>query len=262
MNYITGSSGFVGSHLIKSLKNVEAIPHQEISTKKLKPFDNFYFLSTYGNMAFHDDDEKIIQANVLDLVNMSMQAKRLDFNSFVFMSTSSVRLKYQTLYSRTKRASEEILLALTEKHSLPFCIVRPYSITGVGEQPQHLIPTLIRSCLAGELMSFVPGPVHDFIDVSDVVNAIMILSKERAKGIFEVGSEIAYTNQQVREIVERITGKKANIKQVGRLRNYDTDQWVCKNCRVRNFGWLPKKSLEQSIAEMVKEYERFRKKNN
>lgn len=252
--YCTGASGFLGSHLVKELTNLKSIPHKKIRLATLGPFSRFFFLSTYGNMAFHDDDKMIIQANLLDLVHMASEAVCHDFKSFVFISTSSVKLKYQTLYSRTKRAAEEVLLALTEKHNVPFCIIRPYSITGVGEQPEHLIPTLIRSCIDGDEMPFVPGPVHDFIDISDVVGAIMNLSKAGVKGIFEVGSGIGYTNQQVREMVQTITGKKANIKQVGRLRNYDTDEWVCKNFRARSFGWEPKKSLEISIKEMVDEY--------
>lgn len=256
--YVTGSSGFLGSHLVKALKDKEviAVPHKEISSFAYEPFDSFYFLSTYGNMAFHTSEQKIIQANVIDLIRVMERVIHYDFKSFVFVSTSSVKLKIQTMYSRTKRAAEEILLSYMEKYKKPICVVRPYSITGVGEQPVHLIPTLIRSCLEGEFMNFVGSPSHDFIDVEDVVAGILSLSGNSARGIFELGTGIKHTNQQVLELVEKVAKKKANYKNIERLRNYDTEDWVSTNFRARSYGWLPKKNLEQSIKEMVKAYKK------
>lgn len=253
-NYITGKNGFLGGRLADRLKNFTAIPHEEILNFDIKPFSHFFFLSAYGNMSFQTEDNKIIQANLLDLLTTIQKASAHDFDSFLYMSTSSVKLPIQTMYSRTKEAAEKVLLAFMEKYNLPISIVRPFSITGVGEQEKHLIPTLIRSCLFGERMDFVPGPAHDFIDVEDVIDGMLVLSKVKARGIFELGSGKDITNETIKEIVERITGKKANLNYVGRMRNYDNDTWVSRNNRVRDFGWSPKKSLEQSITEMVKSY--------
>lgn len=252
-NYLTGL-GFIGSRLALKLDKFSPIPHSEIKTFKLNSFDNFYFLSTYGNLYSQQEDSKIIQANLLDLVVILNQINfERGFKSFVYISTSSVRLKRQTMYSRSKKAAEEILLSYLEKYDVPICIIRPFSVTGVGEQKNHLIPKLIDSCLNGTRMDFVPKPVHDFIDVEDVVDGILNLSKHHAKGIFELGTGIGYTNDQVRKIVEKVTGYPANIDIVNQLREYDNEEWVSGNFRARMYGWLPKKSLEQSITEMVEE---------
>jgi len=258
MDYITGSHGFLGTHLLQALEGTEvtAIPHAKIKTIKLKPFESFFFLSAYGNMYSHKDNEKIIQANILDLISIVLQVDGGKFNSFVYMSTSSVKLPKQTMYSRTKKASEEVLLSFAEKYHKPFCIIRPFSVTGVGEQSEHLIPTLIRSCFEGEQVNLVPSPVHDFIDVDDVAAGIINLSQHRARGIFELGSGKKHTNRQVLELVEEATGKKANVNIVGQMRLYDTDNWVSSNFRARSYGWLPKKTLEQSIREQVEAYKK------
>ena len=253
--YVTGASGFIGSRLVQSLDHFTPIPHEEIHTFKYKHYDKFFFLSTYGNMAFHDDDKKIYKANVSDLLDV-LDATNFteDFKSFVFLSTSSVRLPRQTMYSRTKKAAEELLLSYMEKYSAPICIIRPFSVTGIGEQKEHLIPTLIRSCIDGELINFVPNAVHDFIDVDDVVSGILNLSDNSAKGIYELGTGEQHSNQQVLEIVQEATGKQANINPVGSMRPYDTTNWMSTNYKARGYGWLPKKSLKQSIEEMVKVY--------
>ncbi len=254
INIITGSSGFLGSHLINKLDTYISIPHEKIQIVKYPEFDNFFFCSSYGNMAFHTEDDKIIKANITDLVDVMLSASKINFKSFVFISTSSVNLKTQTMYSRTKKAGEEILLSFMEKYHLPIAIIRPFSVTGVGEQKEHLIPTLIRSCYTGEQVNFVQEPVHDFIDVEDVVDGILNLSNNSARGIFELGSGKQYSNAQVLDIVERVTGKKANINFVPSLRPYDNENWVSTNFKSRGWGWTPTKSLEQSIKEMVEAY--------
>jgi nucleoside-diphosphate-sugar epimerase len=97
--------------------------------------------------------------------------------------------------------------------------------------------------------------MHDYIDVDDVVEGILNLSYLGIKGIYELGSGKSHSNQEVLEIVEKVTGKKANINKVDTLRSYDTKDWKSTNLKARGYGWLPKKSLEQSIREMVKAYE-------
>lgn len=250
MNYVTGSQGFVGTNLLKKV-DAQPIPHNAITITELRPFQNFYFLSTYGNMAFHDNTWETMKANIMDIIAVLERVKDMRFNSFVFMSTSSVKLRRQTTYSRAKRAAEEILLAYMERHNLPIAIVRPFSITGKGEQEQHLIPTLIRSCLHNEPMNFVPHPVHDYINVEDVVDGLINLSQHQARGIFELGTGTSYSNDQVRALVEKATKKKANIKLVSQMREYDSDTWESTNYKSRSYGWFPKKSLMDSIQEML-----------
>lgn len=254
MNYLTGK-GFIGKKLLEKIDAVH-IPHDKIQSTKLKPFDYFFFLSSYGNLASQDDDSKIFKANIEDLISILNQVKKMKFKSFVYFSSSSVKLKYQTTYSRCKKAAEEILLAIMERHNVPICIVRPFSVTGVGEQEEHLIPTLIRSCMEGEKMKFVGEPTHDFIDVEDVVDGILNLSEHGARGIFELGTGVKAQNEHVLMLVEHITGKKANIDRVSSVRDYDNDSWVSTNFKSRSWGWLAKKNLKQSIEEMVEAYGR------
>ena len=172
----------------------------------------------------------------------------------MYLSSSSVNLRFQTVYSRAKRAAEEVLLALLETEGFPAIIIRPFSVTGVGEQPAHLIPTLISSCFTGAPVDFVPEPTHDFIDVEDVVDGIMALVNKAAHGIFSLGSGKQYSNAEVLEIVESLSGRKANIKIVDSMRPYDTDDWVSTSQDMSDSGWQPSKSLEQSIAEMIDTY--------
>ena len=172
------------------------------------------------------------------------------YKSFIYVSTSSVLLPNQTFYSLSKQACEQALKLWHDEHGGNIAIVRPSSVTGVGEQPQHLIPTLIRSCLYGEKMPFVPEPTHDFIDVSDFVKEVLFVSQHmgRYRGkILNLGFGRSHSNQEVLKLVEEVTKRKANIKLVKSLRNYDTPEW----CVDDDLPFIPKKTLRQIIKEMV-----------
>lgn len=250
-NYVTGGGGFIGSRLVSKLDgNTIPVPHSKLDFFRFQPHHRFFWLGTYGNMVGQDNKFTLWQSNLFDLVNaLDKLLANPPFSPFLFMSSSSVGLPVQTPYSRTKRASEEILLSIKD---FPACIVRPFSVTGVGEQKSHLIPTLIRSCLEGEPMDFAPDATHDFVDVQDVVTGILTLSKIGAKGIHEFGNGVAVTNEEVRHLVTEITGQKPNIQNVHiQLRDYDDQNWCCRNgCEY----WQPTKSLRQSITEMVAQY--------
>lgn len=229
---------------MKKLPNAKSLEHHEIAYIRFNS-DLLFFLSTYGNMAHHSDYQMMVNANVSDLITVT----GLFDGWLCYMSSSSVTLPVQTPYSRTKRAGEEILQALPELKS---CIVRPYSVTGVGEQKEHLIPTLIRSCMEGEKMMFNPFPVHDFIDVSDIVDGLLMVAEQEHTGIVEFGNGRPVTNQEVREIVEQACGKQANAKVTrDKLRDYDTSAWFCPSPHFKS-----NKNLVQSISEMVEDYKR------
>lgn len=244
-NLITGGSGFLGQHLVEKIKgNILELSHNEILPFITHKFKTLYFLSAYGNMAKHANHYEMVMANVTKLMWLTWKADGF----VIYVSSSSVSLPVQTSYSHTKRAAEEILLALPEVKS---CIVRPFSITGVGEQKEHLIPTLIRSCMEGEEIYFDPSPVHDFVDVEDVCDGLIKIAERQATGLVEFGNGFPYTNQAVRELVERHCGKPANIREEKKLREYDNADWYCKTFHP---AWTPKKNLDKSISEMVQAY--------
>jgi nucleoside-diphosphate-sugar epimerase len=255
MKMVTGASGFIGKNLVKKIGDCICIPHEEIISTDWSKATHVYFLSTYGNMASHDDTAKTLKANIIDLCFVLESVDWFKIESFVFLSTSSVKLKRQTMYSRTKKAAEEILLSYREKYDAPITIIRPLSVTGAGELSEHLIPKLINSCFTQEEMPFVSEPTHDFIDVDDLTDGILNLSSNQARGIFELGTGVATSNIDVLRLVKKITGINPKVKLVKQMRDYDNERWVCENFKARGWGWLHKKTLELSIQEMVHDFE-------
>lgn len=253
---VTGSHGFIGSRLAKGLENTIRPHYSKLKDADIGSVTRVYWLSAYGNLHSQLDFDATVKAQVKDLLWLITNLNPKAIRWFCYFSSSSVLLQNQTAYSRTKAAAEDILLAWSQQYAVPLCIVRPFSVTGVGEQKEHLVPALIDSCLNGTRISFVPWPAHDFIDVEDVVSDVMELSDKLAMGIYELGNGYDYTNQKILEMVEEVTKKKANVQLAPHMmRPYDV-----------HYGWRstkpykgskPHKALVQTLQQMV-EVERER----
>lgn len=203
--------------------------------------DFIYHLASYGNLHSQTDSAAIFQANLRYTFDLLEATKNKPYQKFVYVSSSSVNLPKQTLYSACKKACEE----LTRAYDKPIIIVRPFSVTGVGEQKEHLIPTLIDAAFTGKTIPFVPEPVHDYIAVEDVAFALIDITNPR---IYEIGSTISYSNLDVLDLVELMTGKKIKVKPVNQLRVYDTNSWKSKE------DWSIQ-SLARIIERMVDDYQ-------
>lgn len=242
---ISGSHGFLGEHLIRVLerRSLEVIRLLR-DWNQIPEVDYIFHLAAYGNLASQTDRATIFRVNIVRTFDLLEATRNMLYKNFVYVSTSAVDLPVQTLYSASKLAAE----ALTQAYDKPIVIARPYSITGMGEQKEHLIPQLIEAAYTGKSIPFVPEPVHDFIDVEDVVKGLIEIS-QKSPDVYFFGSGISYSNYQVLKLVEQITGRHIKTQIVPSLRDYDTYEWKAPY----PYGT---KLLEESIKEMVEAYDR------
>lgn len=278
-NIITGVGGFLGSNLRKCLKDTVILPiemlldpqQMHILLKENEPY-NLFHLAVYGNLHEHLDIQETYRTNVIKLLNLLEATKDTDANSILVAGSSSeygnklvpmtedMILEPETFYASSKGAATLLAQVWAKIFNLPIIVFRPASITGVGEQGVHLIPTLIRSCLFKEPMPFIGGPNHDYINVLDICSALEILSehaKEHKGEIFNVGTGIQSTNQIIKEMVEHITGEQATINVAAKLdaktvtRNL-SQVWEVDSTKLQSLGWKPKYTLYQTLKEMVR----------
>jgi nucleoside-diphosphate-sugar epimerase len=236
---ITGASGFIGSHLTAFLKNqlhtVIPMPRDVfLDPRHLEPFvkgtqpDVIIHLASYGNMTHQQDDPEMVSVNLAGTFNLLQASKEVPYDAFINVSSSSVLLEHETMYSATKAGAERLCRAFVHEYNKPIVTLRPFSVYGEHEADFRFIPTVFRSCLSGEEMTLAPDPVHDWIYIDDFVKAIWDCAKEaenvQGKSL-DIGTGIATTNQVVVDLIEKITGKKAKIKIQDSLRPFDSGEW-------------------------------------
>lgn len=249
---VSGSRGFIGGHLTRTLESLgyKVFRVDRGGKCKVKELDYFVDLAAYGNYHFQNEPEAIFKVNILRLIKIIKNIKIK--KGIVLTSSASVELPVYTYYGVSKKAVEE--LGRLFNNTVPTVTLRPSTIIGRGEASHHLIPTIIRSCFTYEKMFFTPKPSHDFLSVHDYVDAVMhtIRNIKKLRGeIYSVGTGVSRNNKEILDLVESITGYKANIEIKESLRPQDVKKWVVKNT-LR--GWKPKNKIEEVIQTMTFDY--------
>ncbi|OGE77639.1 hypothetical protein A3J19_04990 [Candidatus Daviesbacteria bacterium RIFCSPLOWO2_02_FULL_41_8] len=274
---ITGSCGFIGSHLIQRLtergcKPVplarEALSSMDVLKKTLREErpEIIFHLAAYGNHYQQTDVGEIFRANLVGTFNLLEAAMETGFRAFVNTGSSSEYGKQMrpmaedmlpetdTFYGATKVGATFLVRAFARQLGLPIVTVRPFSVYGPREAANRFIPTAIRCALSGEELTLAPG-VHDWIFVDDFVDGMILVSESAASlsgEVVNIGSGVQYTNEEVVRAIEQATGKVLNIKTTDRLRVYDTEtMWVADNKVLCGLGWQPRYDLLEGIKKTV-----------
>lgn len=277
MKYIiTGSSGFIGQHLLKRFpkRNVVTIPHialyDQTKIQALIPQDTayIYHLAGYGNMAHQREADLIVKANILTLHNLLMATKDIPYKAFVNFSTSSVygvknhpmhetnSLEATDYYGVTKACGELIVRAFVNAFDKPVINVRPFSVYGPGEAAYRLIPTIIRCVKNKEPMQLAPG-MHDWIYIDDFIEGVLTAQEHvdsfKGKAI-NVGTGVQSDNYDVIKYLSMFAKKNVNklpITYIKTLRSFNT--WVADNSLLRSFGWINTHTLAEGLKEVYEQ---------
>jgi len=278
--YISGAhSGFIGGKFAEDIElhhpTFKVVKGDREGSCHNWPYIILDFAS-YGNYHNQKDVAKVYEANVIRLLHLLQHTNHIEYKAFIVTGTSSeygkadipmheaLLPKPDSFYAAAKTAGINLAQTWARLQDKPIVCIRPFSVTGPGEQGNHLIPTLIRGCMEGLEVPLVPHPVHDFIDIRDFISGVWRIvdrAKDLKGEIINIGSGKQYTNQEVLEMVEKATHKKAAVRTVDGMRDYDKKLWVADNFRLKSLGWEPKFTLQDSINDMVKEYVEQRKTN-
>ena len=241
---LTGSQGFIGSHLYKRLiesgHKVITVQHNELDS--FEGADVIFNLMAYGNMANHTGDDEIFNANIVKLYQMLNKK----YNSFINFSTSAIQLKNQTLYSATKAAGEKLVEYYGGIN------LRPASIFGNGEAPFRFIPTIIRSLKNDSMLNLDPKPSHDWMYILDFIDGVMAVYEHRDKlkgRTINISTGIEISNKDIVTMLEEISGKKAFVNFSENQRSWDSEHWTVDNSILKLLGWKQKHSLREGLKE-------------
>ncbi len=162
------------------------------------------------------------------------------------------------VYQATKGAATLLCQAYARQYGLKTLVARIYSGYGVHERPHRLFPTLYRAFFQDEPMTLYQG-YHDFIYIEDFVRAIdQVKDYGWEPGeIINFGSGRQYSNFEVLEAWERVTGRTAPVEKRDQLsKAYESRVWVCDNTKLRiRCGFQLQYDLESGIRDFIKKKE-------
>jgi nucleoside-diphosphate-sugar epimerase len=248
---VTGSTGFVGSHLVpllikKEHKVLEITIEPEISEKlygnktekyfigenqeefiksieKFKP-DIVIHLASYLTSA---DDystlQKLLNTNIifycrlLDAIKNANLKLFINTGSFAEYFKGDGTLNPAYLYSATKVASRAFLDYYSNTYNFKQTTVVPYTIYGGKDTQKKIIDLIYDSITSLASIELSPGEqVLDFIHIDDVVNFYLKIIDNfellPKSTNLKLGTGVGHNLKQIATIIEEVTQKKTNIK--------------------------------------------------
>lgn len=245
--FLTGASGFIGSHIAKKLVlaglQVHALCRTEPNStlpiqwhigdlknrasleKALSTSlpDVVIHCAAFGIRHHERSHEELIDINIQGTASLMELASQYGVKRWIQTGSCSeypsqreplsetILPSPPNFYGVTKTASTLLALQQGKALSMPVTVLRLFGVYGPSEWPERLIPTLLSACLTEKKVSFTSGyQSRDFVyveDVADLYTSLATTSHFPDGEIFNIGSGIGTTVREVGRLTEMITGK-------------------------------------------------------
>jgi len=226
---LTGHKGLVGQELYAELvKEHFVIGIDRLEGNDILDLEINFDVDLVIHLAGESGLRRSIDNPKLFWENNVIASKKI-FQSFpntriLYASSSTAKEPFLNPYAMTKKVMEEI----APDNSLGMRFTTIYN--NKQTRPNMFIPRLLRNDVP-----YVTNHKRDFIHVSDIVNAILLLIKTDTKGIIDIG-----------------TGTSVALTDLTKLANIDPEQTTKDNERMdntaditvlKNLGWKPKVNI-------------------
>jgi len=134
-------------------------------------------------------------------------------------------------------------------------VLRYATVYGPGETVPRAIPNFIQAALDGQRPVIAGDGLdeHDYIHVTDVVDATMLALRRRASGVFNIGSGIGTSTLDLARTVVRLAGSDVEPVFLRRIGPRTAPvRVVCSTDLARNtFNFTASRSLADGITEEI-----------
>jgi len=276
---ITGSNGFIGRHLVETLKKqqIKVIEFsRSIGKEATRKTDwqnlpkvdvVFHLASVSGYKGCNADTYLAYKTNIDGTANALEYCRRIKAK-LVFPSTYVYDTPYTdykketdpekptTHYAMTKWLGEELCRFYSRIFKVNTLILRTGNVYGPGQSNIYLVP-IIAAHLKNQQTLSLPQPdiERSFIYIDDLVKAYTALA-QTATGpaeIFNVSYPQPTTIAKLIQTIETLTGKTLKVKYsgIGRPNEINLNRMDISKLKQR-LGWQPQISLEEGLRQYLK----------
>ncbi|MBN2318434.1 MAG: GDP-mannose 4,6-dehydratase [Acidobacteria bacterium] len=276
---VTGSSGFIGSRLIRKLMDrgfnaaeIDLATGTDLldakSLSNLGGFDCWIHLAAKSFVpdSFRDPSGFLLH-NFQTTLNV-LEKARQDKARVIFMSsylygeprllpvTEEHPLAPHNPYAASKLAGENLCRCYFSDFHVPVTILRPFNIYGSGQNKAFLIPTIINQMVSGYIELMDSRPKRDFVYVDDVVDAIALEAQMNRQGlhIYNLGYGESISVKDLVDLLADIYGKHFEVRFKNEYRKNEILDIVADISKIKNeLRWQPTYSIKMGLKKMLPE---------
>ena len=280
---ITGTSGFIGSHLIKKIpnhistlgndgENVDLRSRNEVL--KFKKVDTVIHLA--GKIPSEKNFSKNIffEHNVLGTLNILEYCVKKKIKKIIYVSSyiygnppknpinEKEIVQPHNTYTKSKFLAEELCKIYGERFGIKLIILRPFNIFGSSLKNNFLISIILKSIKNNKSITIINKiDKRDYLYIDDFVDVIIkMIDYDCNFEVFNVGSGKCVSFEKLVNLFEEKSGKKVKkvIKTLEEIRIKKIQADITKINK--KTGWKPKYSLEEGIKIVLQKNKLLAKK--
>ena len=265
MYTIFGSTGFIGSEIIKNLKQKKI--------KVYKPKKNILkFSKNLGHVIYcvgsDDWKDKPKKGYFSNLGHLQQIVHNNNFKSFIFLSTTRLYLNSNKTvseknnilvkpdninyyYNILKAASESLLLSLNKN----IIILRLSNVFGNNINSPLLLPTLIRNAIQKSKIniSININSTKDYISINDVIDLIFKIQKKNRFRIYNIAGGKNITLKKIIQIIHN----KTNCRVFTKNQNIKIKEPVISINRIKKeYNFKPSLNLEKDLPSLITNFKK------
>lgn len=279
---VIGSSGFLGSHIIKKLNdalfeivrfdktdNQDILKREDLEKAPAVEIVIHLAAKTYIPDAFMDPGS-FYHENINGAINILEYCRKNKVEKLIFASTyvygepvylpvdEKHPLDIMNPYTRSKYICELLIEGYCRDFGLNAVIFRIFNVYGVGQDERFLIPTILRRFFNNEEQVKMKNLTakRDFIYIDDVVEVFCRACEADIKGfeIFNIGSGASYSVKEILDLIGKITNLHREVKSEHVLRKGDVKNTLADINKAKEIlNWSPRFNLEDGLRDMIKE---------
>lgn len=265
---ITGANGFIGTELIRELKerkiSYEALNRQKhdlFNMESLKDFvSNKDIIVHLAGVNKDGSLEDILKVNILGTKTLLDAIITYNKNvKLIFASSFGIYQEHE-IFGLSKKIAEELINKYTSKHGFKSIILRYSNIYGLGARPfaNSAITTFVHLAKEGKPIAFHGdgAQTRDYLYIDDAIQALLAsfeINSQKTE-TYNVCSGTATSLNELVKIIGTVSKKPVLIKKVKSIRTQQVKKHPIKLRLLPN--WNPEISLKKGLKiVMNKTYE-------
>jgi UDP-glucose 4-epimerase len=215
------------------------------------------------------------QQNIVGSLNLVQQCLRSGVKKIVYASSAGIygEPEYRPVdeshpvtpisyYGISKHTVEHYLSLSYLQNSLSYAVLRYSNVYGPRQNPKGeagVVAIFARQMLQGERPTiFGKGDkTRDYVYVADVVTANILAMEKGINGVYNIGTGVETSDQQVFDLLAALMGYKGN-PQYAPVRKGEIYRICLDSGKAqKEIGWQPQFALREGLAETVNYYRRI-----